>query len=144
VDGVRKGMVVTVPTYFVGYVTEVEDHTAQVVLAIDSTVTIGAELESSKATGVVQGLWQQGGRMELRYVDRTVEPKPDELVLTTCNPDVRTANVTCGLIIGKISGLPMRDNQGDSQTVEMLPAADFDNLTLVAVILSDEAPEAEP
>ena len=143
-DGIRKGMVVTDPNYFVGYVTEVEDRQSQVVLAIDSTVTIGAELESSKATGVVQGLWQSGGRMELRYVDRNIEPQQNELVVTTCNPDVRTANVTCGLIIGKVSGEPLRDNQGDSQTVQLIPAADFDNLSLVAVIVSDEGTAGAP
>ena len=135
--GIRLNMVVTDPTYFVGYVTKVEDTQSQVTLAIDSTITVGAELADSKATGVVQGLWQNGGRMELRYVDRNVEPKQDEAVVTTCNPEGRSAGVPCGLIIGKVSGEPNRDNQADSQIIQMIPAADFDNLSLVAVILTD-------
>ena len=136
-DGIKLNMVVTDPTYFVGYVTRVEDRQSQVTLIIDSTMSVGAELADSKATGVVQGLWQNGGRMELRYIDRQIEPKQGEYVLTTCNPAGRSAGVPCGLIIGKVSGDPIRDNQADSQIVQMIPAADFDNLTLVAVILSD-------
>jgi len=136
-DGIRLNMVVTDPTYFVGYVTKVEDTRSQVTLAIDSTIAVGAELGDSKATGVVQGLWQNGGRMELRYVDRNVDPKQDEFVITTCNPEGRSAGVPCGLIIGKVAGEPIRDNQADSQIIQMIPAADFDNLSLVAVILSD-------
>lgn len=136
-DGIRKGMVVADPRYFVGYVSQVEDTRSQVTLVIDSTQKVGAELAGSGATGVVQGLWQNGDRMELRYVDRNVETKPDELVVTTCNPEGRTANVPCGLIIGKVAGEPIRDNQADDQIIKMIPAADFDNLSLVAVILSD-------
>jgi len=136
-DGIRLNMVVTDPTYFVGYVTKVEDTQSQVTLAIDSTINVGAELADSKATGVVQGLWQNGGRMELRYVDRNVEPQQDEFVVTTCNPEGRSAGVPCGLIIGRVSGEPIRDNQADSQIIQMIPAADFDSLSLVAVILSD-------
>jgi len=135
-DGIRKGMVVTDPRSFVGYVTEVEDTRSRVTLVIDSTQSVGAELTESGAIGVVQGLWQNGGRMELRYVDRSVEPVEDELVVTTCNPQGRTAGVPCGLIIGKVAGEPVRDNQADSQIIQMIPAADFDNLSLVAVILS--------
>lgn len=136
-DGIRLNMVVTDPTYFVGYVTKVEATQSQVTLAIDSTIAVGAELADSGAIGVVQGLWQDGDRMELRYVDRNVEPKQEEAVVTTCNPEGRSAGVPCGLIIGKVAGEPIRDNQADSQIIKMIPAADFDNLSLVAVILSD-------
>ena len=102
-DGVTVGMAVTDPNYYVGVVVKVEDTSAQVLLAIDSTHTVGVELESSHATGVAYGMWQQGGRMEIRYVDRDVQIKPEEKVITTCAPDIRTANMPCGLIIGKAS-----------------------------------------
>ena len=95
-----------------------------------------SELESSHATGVAYGMWQQGGRMEIRYVDRDVQIKAEEKVITTCAPDIRTANMPCGLIIGKASGQPQIDSQGDTQTVQVIPAADFDNLSFVTVITS--------
>lgn len=135
-DGVAVGMAVTDPNYYVGVVTKVEDHSAQVLLAIDSTHTVGAELESSGATGVAYGLWQQGGRIELRYIDRNAVIEPEDKVVTTCSPDIRTANMPCGLIIGKVAGQPQINNQDDVQTIQIIPAADFDNLSVVAVITS--------
>jgi cell shape-determining protein MreC len=117
-------------------VTKVEDHSAQVLLAIDSTHTIGAELESTASTGVAYGMWQQGGRIELRYIDRNTIVEPEEVVVTTCSPDIRTANMPCGLIIGKVGGQGQVNNQDDVQTVQVIPAADFDNLSVVAVITS--------
>ena len=136
-DGVAVGMAVTDANYYIGVVTNVDDTSSQVLLAIDSTHTVGAELEGSRATGVAYGMWQQGGRIELRYVDRNVEVEPEEKVVTTCSPEVRTANMPCGLIIGKVSGQPQADSEGDVQTFQVIPAADFDNLTVVAVITSD-------
>lgn len=135
-DGVAVGMAVTDPNYYVGVVTKVEDHSAQVLLAIDSTHTVGAELESTGATGVAYGMWQQGGRIELRYIDRNTVVEPEEKVVTTCSPDIRTANMPCGLIIGKVAGQAQVSNQDDVQTVQVIPAADFDNLSVVAVITS--------
>lgn len=135
-DGVTVGMAVTDPNYYVGVVVQVDDTSSQVLLAIDSTHTVGVELESSHATGVAYGMWQQGGRMEIRYVDRDVQIKAEEKVITTCAPDIRTANMPCGLIIGKASGQPQIDSQGDTQTVQVIPAADFDNLSFVTVITS--------
>lgn len=135
-DGVTVGMAVTDPNYYVGVVTTVEDHSAQVLLAIDSTHTVGAELNGSRETGVVYGLWQQGGRLEIQYVSRTIEIAPEETVVTTCSPDIRTANMPCGLIIGKVGAEPQISDQGDVQTIQVIPAADFDNLEVVAVITS--------
>jgi len=129
-------MAVTDPNYYVGVVVQVDDTSSQALLAIDSTHTVGVELESSHATGVAYGMWQQGGRMEIRYVDRDVQTKAEEKVITTCAPDIRTANMPCGLIIGKASGQPQIDSQGDTQTVQVIPAADFDNLSFVTVITS--------
>ncbi len=117
-DGVAVGMAVTDPNYYVGVVTKVEDHSAQVLLAIDSTHTVGAEIvaESATSTGVAYGMWQQGGRIELRYIARDAIITPEDKVVTTCAPDIRTANMPCGLIIGKVAGQPQVDNQDDVQT----------------------------
>ena len=135
-DGVAVGMAVTDPNYYVGVVTKVDDHSAQVLLAIDSTHTVGVELDGSGATGVAYGMWQQGGRIEMRYIDPNAQITPEQKVVTTCAPDIRTANMPCGLIVGKVSGQPELDSQGDTQTAQIIPAADFENLSVVAVITS--------
>jgi rod shape-determining protein MreC len=137
VDGIREGMAVVDPNYFVGLVTAVEEHSAKVLLAIDSSATVGAQLLDSGADGIVYGRWQNQGRMELAYVDRSVKAKPGETVVTSTNPETRTAGVPGNLIVGKVEDDPVTFNQGDTQTIKVLPACDFDHLTLVAVIVDD-------
>lgn len=137
-DGVEVGMAVISPYYFVGLVTEVEEDTARVTLAIDGSSAVGARLLQSKGTGVVYGRWQMGGRMELQHVDRAIVPQDGETIVTSDESGARTARVPGGLIIGKVDGQPVLDNQSDSQTIQVMPAAQFDNLTIVAVIIADE------
>jgi rod shape-determining protein MreC len=136
-DGIKEGMAVVDPYYFVGLVTKVDEHSARVLLAIDGSAAIGAQLQDSGADGIVYGRWQNGGRLEMSYVDRNVKPKDGEIVVTSKSVEARTAGVPGNLIIGKVLGAPETFNQGDTQTITVLPAADFDNLTLVAVIVDD-------
>ncbi len=136
-EGIEVGMAVVDPYFFVGLVTEVEEHTSKVTLAIDATSAVGARLLESKGVGVVYGRWQLGGRMELQHVDREIVPQEGETVVTSDESGARTARVPGGLIIGQVSGEPVLDNQSDSQTIQVLPAADFDNLSIVAIIIAD-------
>jgi rod shape-determining protein MreC len=137
-DGVEVGMAVIDPYYFVGLVTEVEERSAKVTLAIDATSAVGARTLDSSGIGVSYGMWQYGGRIELRHVDREIAPEEGEVVVTSDETEARTARVPGGLIIGRVTGEPELDNQSDAQIIQVLPAADFDHLSIVAVILSDE------
>jgi rod shape-determining protein MreC len=130
-------MAVVDPYYFVGLVTSVEKNSARILLAIDGSAAIGAQLQDSGADGIVYGKWQSAGRLEMSYVDRSVKPKANEVVVTSTSVEARTAGVPGNIIIGKIDGEPDKFNQGDTQTIKVLPAADFDNLTIVAVIVDD-------
>jgi rod shape-determining protein MreC len=136
-DGIKEGMAVTDPNYYVGLVTKVDEHESRVMLAIDSSQSVGAELLSSRGVGIAWGMWQKSGRIEIRHVPRSVTPQQGEVVTTACDSEASTALVPCGLIIGIVSGAPVVDNQGDTQTIPILPAADFNNLSVVAVIISD-------
>jgi rod shape-determining protein MreC len=136
-DGIQPGMAVTDPNYFVGLVDTVEEHSAKVMLVIDASSTIGAQLSDSGADGIVYGKWQTGGRLEMAYVDRLEKPKKGELVVTSKSVEARTAGVPGNLIIGIVEEEPETFNQGDSQTIKVFPASDFDNLTIVSVIVDD-------
>jgi len=138
-DGIEVGMPVIDPYYFVGLVTGVEETSAKVTLSIDATLSVGAQLLDSRGIGVVYGRWQFGGRMEMRHVDRAITPEDGELVVTSGETETRTAKVPGGLIIGQVSGEPTLDNQSDSQVIQVLPAPNFDELSIVAVILSDDS-----
>lgn len=138
-DGLRKGMAVVDPNYFVGQVTHVEEHWARVTLVIDSSAKVGAQLLDSGAIGVVYGDWQNGGRAEMRHVARGTTPKKEELVITAINPEVQTNQVPGNLVIGKVVSEPQVNNQGDTMTFEVLPVVEFDKLKVVSVIVSDES-----
>ena len=131
-DGIEVGMAVVDPNYLVGVVTEVDEHTARITLAIDATFAVGAQLLDSKGVGIAYGQWQNGGRIEMRHVSRDITPEDGEVVVTSDE----TARIPPAIIIGRVTGEPAVDNASDSQTIQILPAADFDNLSIVAVIVS--------
>lgn len=134
--GIRIGMAVVSPEFFVGQVTNVDDNRARVTLILDAAAQIGGMLQDSSAEGVVYGRWQAGGLIEMRHIDADVEVEEGELVVTSG----RTARVPPGLIIGQVSEVEL-DVQGDTQTVMLTPMLDFRALQSVTVILSDDVQE---
>ena len=136
-NGVEVGMAVVAqgPNY-IGQVTEVWENSARVMLIIDVTQRVGARLEGG-GDGVVFGVWQNGGRLELRFLDRDSDPQPGELVLTTDSPTLRTARVPGGLIVGRVGDEPAEAAKGDTQTVPVIPLVAFERLEVVTVVLTD-------
>jgi rod shape-determining protein MreC len=136
-NGVEVGMAVVAqgPNY-IGQVTEVWEESSRVMLIIDVTQRVGARLESG-GDGVVFGVWQNGGRLELRYLDRDADPQPGEIVLTTDSPALRTARVPGGLIVGRVGDTPPDAAKGDTQTAPIIPLVAFEKLEVVTVVLTD-------
>jgi rod shape-determining protein MreC len=136
-NGVEVGMAVIAqgPNY-IGQVTEVWETSSRVMLIIDVSQRVGARLESG-GDGVVFGAWQDGGRLELRYLDRDAQPQPGELVLTTDSSSLRTARVPGGLIVGRVGDAPPDTGSGDTQSVPIIPLVVFERLEVVTVVLTD-------
>lgn len=136
-NGVEVGMAVVAqgPNY-IGQVTEVWEDSSRVMLIIDVSQRVGARLESG-GDGVVFGVWQNGGRLELRYLDRDTQPAPGELVLTTDSPTLRTARVPGGLIVGRVGDAPPSSAKGDTKTVPVIPLVAFERLEVITVVLTD-------
>jgi rod shape-determining protein MreC len=139
-DGIEKGMAVVDPYFFVGLVTAVSEHSAQVTLGIDITSSVGADDQNTGATGIVYGLWQNGGRMEMRHIDRASSVAKGDLIVTSNDSSVNTAMVPGNIIIGKVTEDPVTDNQSDTLTVTVAPASNYDNLEVVAVITDSTRP----
>jgi rod shape-determining protein MreC len=138
-NGVEVGMAVVAqgPNY-IGQVTEVWEESSRVMLIVDVTQRVGARLEGG-GDGVVFGEWQNGGRLQLRYLDRDSDPQPGELVLTTDSPSLRTARVPGGLIVGRVGDAPPNAAQGDTQVVPVIPLVVFERLEVATVVLTDGA-----
>jgi rod shape-determining protein MreC len=134
--GIRTGMAVVSPEFFVGQVTSVDENRSRVTLVLDAAAQIGGMLQDSGEEGVVYGRWQAGGLIEMRHIPADAEIEAGELVVTSG----RTARVPAGLIIGQVSEVEL-DVQGDTQSVTLTPMLDFRALQSVTVILSDDVQE---
>jgi rod shape-determining protein MreC len=134
-DGIQAGMAVVSPDFLVGEVVEVDPDRARVLLVIDAAFRTGARLQVSRGSGIVYGLWQAGGRAEMRHIPIDTEVNPDEVVVTSG----RTLLIPEGLIIGKILEIK-RDELGSEITLSILPLVDFDELETVTVITGEREP----
>lgn len=133
-DGVQIGMAAVSPDFLVGLVTEVEPKTAKVTLIIDQSMHIGVQLQAEpRSPGILDGEWQMGGRLTMKYVDRTVDVKPNTRIITSG----LTQRVPKGLLVGYTVS-SKKDNQTDSQTIDVWPYANFDSLEAVTIVLNPE------
>lgn len=128
-DGVQVGMAVVSPNFLVGQIVEVEADRSKVLLVIDSGFQTGGRLQTARAEGVVYGLWQEGGRVEMRHIPYDVNIDDKEIVVTSG----KTTGIPEGLVVGRV--MEIRKNQAQNETVvEVLPLVNFDNLESVTVI----------
>jgi cell shape-determining protein MreC len=113
-----------------------EGDSAKITLAIDMTAVVAAQDQDTGAAGNAYGMWQENGRIQLRHVDRNSTLKNGDPIATSSNATVSSAYVPGGILIGQVDGDPVLDNQGDTQTVNIIPFSDFDNLEVVSVIVA--------
>ena len=134
-DGIEVGMAVTDPNYYVGQVVEVWDDQAKIMFIIDSSARVGAQLQESRADGIVVGQWQVGGRLQMQNVDRDTEVEDGELVITSGVLTTETRGVPPNLIIGTVFGDPTEAARSNGVAWEVRPAVDFDKLRTVWVVM---------
>ncbi len=134
-DGIEVGMAVTDPNYYVGQVVEVWDDQAKIMFIIDSSARVGAQLQESRADGIVVGQWQVGGRLQMQNVDRDTEVEDGELVITSGVLTTETRGVPPNLIIGTVFGDPTEAARSNEVAWEVRPAVDFDKLRTVWVVM---------
>jgi rod shape-determining protein MreC len=136
-DGIREGMAIVSPNYYVGQIVEVNQQTSKVMLIIDSSQSVGAMLQDTRGDGIVEGNWQQGGYLSMHHVQPEHAPKEGEWVVTSESTDTQTRQVPPNIPIGKVIGEPEVDAQNDSLTIEIRPGVgNFNDLTVVYVAVS--------
>ncbi len=134
-DGMAVGMAVVDPNNYVGQITEVSPTQSRVTLLIDTQASpLSVEIVTG-GDGVMYGMWQAGGRAEIRYVDIDAKPQLGDAILTSSDGSTQSRGVPGGLLIGTVGG-PLESNAlSDDLTVPVVPNADFDRLEVVTVIL---------
>lgn len=136
-DGVALGMPVVTNRGLVGRITMVYPHSARVMLLTDVASSVSALIQSSRATGVVQGQGRRG--LILQYLEQGEQVQIGDIVLTSG----LGSNFPKRLVIGQVT--EAKQTRVDMfQEVLLQSAVAFDRLESVLVIQSfapsDETP----
>ncbi len=133
-DGLAPGMAVLHPDGLVGRILSVQTHSAQVLLIIDVESAVSAQVVGSQAPGLVEGRWQLGSRLRMRFIPKEVQLRTGDLVVTSgLVSSLEEPRMPPGIPIGRI--LTVRGRDIDLyQEAELIPAADLDRLRFVQVV----------
>ena len=126
-QGIEKGMPVVTERGLVGRITDVGSNWAKVMLIIDPSSSVNALIQSSRATGVVEG--QVGGSLVMKYIPQGETVNVNDIVLTSG----LGGNFPQKLIIGQVTAVHQRDIEMFQQA-DIRPTVDFNNLEIVLVI----------
>ncbi|MCK4449774.1 MAG: rod shape-determining protein MreC [Anaerolineae bacterium] len=126
-QGIEKGMPVVTERGLVGRITDVGSNWAKVMLTIDPSSSVNALIQSSRATGVVEG--QVGGSLVMKYIPQEETVNVNDIVLTSG----LGGNFPKKLIIGQVTAVHQRDIEMFQQA-HIRPTVDFNNLEIVLVI----------
>lgn len=126
-QGIEKGMPVVAERGLVGRITDVGSNWAKVMLIIDPSSSVNALIQSSRATGVVEG--HVGGSLVMKYIPQGETVNVNDIVLTSG----LGGNFPKKLIIGQVTAVQQRDIEM-FQEAHIRPTVDFNNLEIVPVI----------
>jgi len=126
-QGIEKGMPVVAERGLVGRITDVGSNWAKVMLIIDPSSSVNALIQSSRATGVVEG--HVGGSLVMKYIPQGETVNVNDIVLTSG----LGGNFPKKLIIGQVTTVQQRDIEM-FQEAHIRPTVDFNNLEIVLVI----------
>lgn len=135
--GVARGMAVVHPGgALVGTVLRTEATRSEVLLLTDVESSVNAKIERTRADGIVEGRWQQGAFLTMRYIQQG--PAPDGAPRVQEGDWVVTSglggNVTNNLLIGRVKTVKQSDT-GLEQQAEVLPAIDPRSVETVLITL---------
>lgn len=126
-DGVARHMVVIASGGLVGQVVDVAPSSARVQLITDPVSSVGALLQSSRATGLLVGA--QSGRLRIRYLPIRAEVLAGEPVITSGLGGLYPK----GILAGKVVAVDRRSG-ALFQEATVKPNVDFSRLEEVLVL----------
>lgn len=129
-DGVKAETPVVSPAGLVGRVVEVNEERSKVLLLIDVSSSAPAMIQNSRADGIVEGRWQLGGRLTLRYIPQGVVVKTGDMVITSG----LGGTFPKGLTIGQVTSVRQNDVEM-LQEADVVPIVNFSGLESVTIIV---------
>jgi len=136
-DGIQRGMPVVTGAGLVGRVVEVTNRLCKVQPITDPASAVAARLQTSRQTGVVVG--QVGGGLAMEFITQRVELQPGEIVLTSGLGGVFPP----GIVIGAVSAVQQL-NYEVQQRADLTPAADFNRIEAVLIIINFKPADFSP
>ncbi len=133
-EGVKAGMPVVTPEGLVGRVWTVGSHWAKVLLIFDPSSSVNAVVQSTRATGVVQGSPSSmltNDNLLMKYVPQGEAIKVGDTILTSG----LGGNFPKRIVIGQVVDVHKRDNEL-FQEATIKPTVDFARLEFVLVMKS--------
>lgn len=139
--GVQPGMAVTHPGgALIGQVLRVEAGRSEVLLVTDVESSVNARIQRTRADGIVEGRWQQGELLRMRYIEQG--PTADGQARVREGDWVVTSglggNVPSGLLIGQVGSVQGSDT-GLEQQAQVLPATDARAVEAALIVLRQES-----
>jgi rod shape-determining protein MreC len=136
-DGVAKGMPVLTDRGLVGRIVEVSSRSSKVLLINDVSSSVNAIIQSSRATGIVEG--KADGGLVMKYIPQSVKVNVGDIILTSG----LGATFPKRLVIGQVTAVHKRDIELFQQA-EIKPTVDFDRVEIVLVLTNFEPTEMTP
>lgn len=133
---IEVGMPVIAAAGLVGRIIRVYPNAADVLLITDTSSAVSAVVQNEdRPTGVVEGRWQAGSRLLMRYIPQGDAVHEGDYVVTS---GLRLAGFEeetfpPGIAIGQVLHLEMAADM--HQQAELLPVVDLDHLERVMIVL---------
>ncbi len=139
-DGIRPGMGVVHPGgALIGQVLRTEQNRSEVLLITDIESAVNAQIERTRAGGIVEGQWQKGSLLQMRYIEQGQTPdgqprvqKGDWVVTSGLG-----GNLPDGLLVGQVESVEQSDTELE-QKARVLPAVDVRSVETVLVVKSPQ------
>lgn len=146
-ENVVVGMPVITPAGLVGRVTEVGNNWSRVLLLNDATSSVNAVVQSTRATGIVQGQGQGSDLLVMRYLPLGDSVKKDDLILTSGIGGAFPKR----LVLGQVVEVRQRDTDLFTEAI-IRPSVDLARLEYVLImkeftptdITTEPTPTPEP
>lgn len=133
--GIERGMPVVTDKGLVGRIVEVGFSSSKVLLIVDARSSVNALIQSSRASGVVEGVL--GGGLVMRYIPQDQSVSVGDVVLTSG----LGGNFPKALVIGQVVAVHQQDIEMFQQA-QVRPTVDLNRLERVLVITDFQPLEA--
>ncbi len=130
-SGIRQDMAVITPAGLVGRVTNVTDHTAEVLLITDPRSGVGCLVQENRAPGIVEGVAGGRGVVNMVHISSDLTPKKGNRIVTSGYGSVFPKGIPVGTVQGT-----RREESGMFKTAVLETFVDFNRLEEVLVITS--------